>query len=192
MQITSVVLIGMQTTTHWVDAGVPRRLVLPMTQNGTQVQTTLPANPNVLPLGHYMLFAMVDDIPSNGVTVQVLAAATPAGRVPDGGDIPGIPLSVGKGIGAHLTLTWGASCSSQDTDYAVYEGTIGAFGAHAPITCSTGGATQATFTPGPGGRYYLVVPRNSAVEGSYGTTSSGQERPQGVPACLPRLVASCP
>lgn len=192
-QITSAVLMGTQTTTHWVDAGVPRRLVLPVTQNGTQVATVLPGNPNVLPLGRYMLFAMVDDIPSKGVMVQVVAAAgISAGRVPDGGPVPGTPLTLGKGSGSQLTLAWGASCSSQDMDYEIYEGTIGNFSAHTPIACSTGGLTQATIAPGPGNRYYLVVPRTSSREGSYGTNSSGQERPQGTTACVPRLIAGCP
>lgn len=71
IQITSVVLIGAQTTTHWVDGGNPRRLVLPVKQEGDTVYTTLPADPNLLPLGHYMLFAMVDDIPSVAWMVNV-------------------------------------------------------------------------------------------------------------------------
>ncbi len=71
-QITSVVLLGIQTTTHWVDAGIPRRVVLPFQQAGSTVTTTLPTDPNLLPLGHYMLFAMVDDIPSEAEIIQVV------------------------------------------------------------------------------------------------------------------------
>ena len=71
-QITSVVLMGMQATTHWVDGGVPRRLVLPVQQTGSNATTTLPTDPNLLPLGYYMLFAMVDDIPSNAEIIQVV------------------------------------------------------------------------------------------------------------------------
>ncbi|MFN0241376.1 MAG: galactose oxidase-like domain-containing protein [Planctomycetota bacterium] len=63
-QLTSFVLMGLQSTTHWVDAGVPRRLVLPVTQNGADASLVLPTDPDVLPLGWYMLFGMVDDIPS--------------------------------------------------------------------------------------------------------------------------------
>lgn len=72
-QITSIVLMGLQATTHWVDAGIPRRLVLPATQNGSTVSATLPSDPNVLPLGHYMVLAMVDDIPSPAKIVNVQA-----------------------------------------------------------------------------------------------------------------------
>jgi hypothetical protein len=69
--LTSVVVMGVQSHTHWVDAGVQRRLVLPVEQDGGTAKLTLPSDPNVLPLGHYILFAMVDDIPSNGVVVRV-------------------------------------------------------------------------------------------------------------------------
>ena len=72
-QITSVVLMGAETTTHWVAGGVPRRLVLPVEQNGSIVDVSLPSDPNVLPLGFYMLFAMVDDIPSVAEIVKVAA-----------------------------------------------------------------------------------------------------------------------
>lgn len=71
-QITSAVLVGTSATTHWVDAGVPRRLVLSVTQTGSNVSLTLPTDANMVPLGHYMLFLMVDDIPSVARIVRVL------------------------------------------------------------------------------------------------------------------------
>lgn len=70
-RLTSVVLMGMQTTTHWVDGGIPRRLVLPVQQAGQNATIQLPSDPNVLPLGYYMVFAMVDDIPSVARTLLV-------------------------------------------------------------------------------------------------------------------------
>lgn len=70
-KITSVVLMGADATTHWVSGGVPRRLELPVTQVGGTVQVAIPSNPNVLPLGTYIVFAMVDDIPSVGKIVTV-------------------------------------------------------------------------------------------------------------------------
>jgi hypothetical protein len=156
--------------------------------------TSLPTDPNLLPLGFYMLFAMVDDIPSKGVVVQIVepASAVGAGRVPDGDVVPGVPLTVEKGVGAHLTLKWGTSCSAGDSDYEVYEGPIGDFTSHVPVMCSTAGSNQATFTPAADNRYYLVVPRNAAREGSYGTNSAGVERPQSTTACMTRLIAGCP
>jgi len=76
-QLTSVVLMGMQTSTHWVDGGIPRRLVLPVQQSGSSVTFTLPTDPNLLPLGHYMLFAMVDDIPSEAMILQIVEGGEP-------------------------------------------------------------------------------------------------------------------
>ena len=58
-----MVMMGVQSTTHWVDGGIPRRLVLPSQQSGTTVIASLPSDPNVVPLGHYMVFAMVDCFP---------------------------------------------------------------------------------------------------------------------------------
>lgn len=69
--LSSVVLIGTGVTTHWVDGGVPRRLVLPVVQSGAAVTCLLPADPDRLPVGHYLLFAMVDDVPSVAVVVRV-------------------------------------------------------------------------------------------------------------------------
>ncbi len=78
-----------------------------------------------------------------------------------------------------------------DTDYEIYEGTIGDFTTHAPLFCSTDGATTKTFTPAAENRYYLVVPRNPDLEGSYGVNSSNAQRPRGTPACLPQQLGSC-
>ena len=75
--LTGVVLMGFETHTHWVNGGVPRRLVLSVTQSGQTVCVTMPANPNILPLGYYMLFAMVDDIPSMAQIIRINDVPTP-------------------------------------------------------------------------------------------------------------------
>lgn len=69
--ITSVVLMGTEAHTHWADGGIPRRIVLPIRQNGSDVTLTIPKDSYLAPSGHYMLFAMVDDIPSVAVMIQV-------------------------------------------------------------------------------------------------------------------------
>jgi hypothetical protein len=71
MRLTHVVLMGLQSTTHWVDGGIPRRLVLSVSQSSQTASIALPSNPNVLPLGWYMLFGMVDDIPSRSLILRV-------------------------------------------------------------------------------------------------------------------------
>jgi len=124
---------------------------------------------------------------------RVLRVSTdnPAGRVPDGGGLPGTPLTVTRAAGGDLTLTWGPSCSAGDSDYAVYEGELGSFTSHTSVLCSTGGATTATIAPGAGNRYYLVVPNNGLREGSYGVRSSGSQRPAAIAACLPQSHLRC-
>ncbi len=114
-----------------------------------------------------------------------------SGAVPDGGSVPGSPLEIAKAAGGDITLRWDVSCSSSDSDYAVYEGVIGSFTSHDVKLCSTGGATQATITPGPRSSYYLVVPQNALREGSYGTDSAGSQRPQGPGSCQPQEIGIC-
>ena len=103
-----------------------------------------------------------------------------------------VPLRLGKAAGGQLTLTWSASCLSADTDYGIYEGSVPNYYSHGALVCSTGGATTRTITPGAGNRYYLVVPHQASVEGSYGARKSGVQRPQGAPACLPQSAGTCP
>jgi probable HAF family extracellular repeat protein len=115
-----------------------------------------------------------------------------AGTVPDGSSVPGAPLAVDKSAGGAIVISWSSSCRPTDVDYAVYEGLLGDFGSHAPRLCTTGGATTATFVPGDGNRYYLVVPSDGAVEGSYGRTSAALERAASATACFGQAIASCP
>lgn len=91
-QITGIVLMGTQTTTHWVDGGIPRRLMIPFQQSGSNVTATLPTDPNRLLLGYYMLFAMVDDIPSEAEVIQVVEQG------------PAIPAMSGGGLLASALL----------------------------------------------------------------------------------------
>jgi len=101
-------------------------------------------------------------------------------------------LTVARAEGANITLSWSPSCLPTDHDYEIYEGVLGHFASHTALFCTTGGATEKTVVPGLGGRYYLLVPRNSDVEGSYGLDSEGWERPPGQSFCLPRVLGVCP
>ena len=131
----------------------------------------------------------------NGLTeawVAHLPSPTAAGGVPDGGEVPGMPLMLGKSSTGDLDLSWGHSCQPSDSDYAVYEGLLGSFTSHAPRLCSTGGATSVTLTPASDSLYYLVVPLSPAgAEGSYGTASDGNQRPPSATSCQPQVFTSC-
>lgn len=116
----------------------------------------------------------------------------PAGAVPDGKSVPGQELTASRAAGGQITLNWGFSCLATDTDFAVYQGTLGSFYSHQAKLCSTAGAKTATFVPPSGNLYFLVVPHNQVSDGSYGVNSSGTQRPPGSPPCLPQIVGACP
>ncbi len=88
-------------------------------------------------------------------------------------------------------LSWGPSCQSSDNDYEVYEGSIGDFGSHMSVICSADGGTTTTITPAAGNTYYIVGPRGPTREGSYGTDSQGNERPQAIGPCSAQVVGPC-
>jgi hypothetical protein len=125
----------------------------------------------------------------DGLEFEGTLGGVPAGRVP--ASAPNVSLTLTKS-GSDVALQWGASCLSTDTDYEIYEGTLGTYFSHAPRVCTTGGLLAAVVTPIPGDRYFLVVPHNGASEGSYGLESGDAERPQGLSACLARMIGSCP
>ncbi len=119
---------------------------------------------------------------SNVATVWITVTPAP-GYVP-------ATMRVGKSVTTpgNLELSWSASCSSSTVDYAIYEGTIGSFYSHKMKDCSDdGGDLVEEISPQAADSYYLVVPMDSAVEGSYGIDSDGLERPRAAPAdrCLP-------
>jgi hypothetical protein len=132
------------------------------------------------------------DCNGNGIPDECDAAPScvPSGAVPDGDTVPGMPLTVDHAVGDDIVLSWGASCSVDDVDYAIYEGLIGLFTAYAPRTCSTSGLTTYTLTPNPASAFYLVVPI-ADLEGSYGTNGADVERTPNPGACFPQLLGAC-
>ena len=70
-RLTAAVLMGVQSTTHWVDGGIPRRLELGVAQANQSASVALPSDPDLLPLGWYLLFGLVDDIPSEALMLRV-------------------------------------------------------------------------------------------------------------------------
>ncbi len=115
-----------------------------------------------------------------------------AGAVPDGSTVPGQPLRIGKTVIPNtITLIWDPSCRAADANYVVYQGPIGSFDAHTPVTCSTNGSTAWTFPAASDSAYYLVVPRNSRSEGAYGLDGDGTERAPNGFACAPQESGEC-
>lgn len=128
------------------------------------------------------------------ITVErncVACHSSPVGTVPDGAGPMENPVTVTWTEGGGLTLSWDPSCGVTDTDYAVYEGTLGVFTSHAPVVCSTAGATTVTFALPAADTYYLVVARNHWSEGSYGADGGGVQRPPSASACVAQSIG-CP
>lgn len=69
---------------HWVDGGIPSSIVLPVNQKDTVATITLSTDPNILPLSHYMLFAIVDDIPSGARIINIRSSASSLYNEADG------------------------------------------------------------------------------------------------------------
>ena len=95
-----------------------------------------------------------------------------------------------------LTISWSPGTSAGAEDYGIYEGSIASpwIYDHASIKCTDAGSDLTEeVTPAVGDRYYLVVPLNPNVEGSYGRrTGVPAERPQGAPSCLAAQGLDCP
>jgi hypothetical protein len=69
--LTEVILISTAVVTHFMNSGNNRYLSLNFMQAGNHVSATLPSDSIALLPGYYMLFAMVDDIPSVAKIIKI-------------------------------------------------------------------------------------------------------------------------
>jgi hypothetical protein len=136
-------------------------------------------------------------------------AGWPLSSTVDGLSIVGNPGVVGATLFMNKTaspqldlsdviLSWTASCSEGASSYGIYEGTVGAWYSHTSVVCLDGGAPLTEpITPLAGSKYYLVVPNNPQIEGSYGQRRDNPiptftERPIGGGQCEVQTVTPCP
>lgn len=181
--VGAVHLIRLAAVTHGFNQNQSiSRLAFTPTAQGISVSA--PASATEAPPGPYLLFILNNaGVPSVAPIVQLL---------PDAGSVPAGSLLLDKAAAGEITLSWDPSCTADDFDYAIYEGSLPNFSSRVAQTCTTGGGTNWTFSPAAGGTYYLVVPRNSASEGSYGLDGNGLERGPDLGACLPQSLGACP
>ena len=126
-----------------------------------------------------------------GCSADCESATNGAGRVPDSEDLQGLQLLVELSSEGWLTLTWGDSCLATDSDYSIYSGKLERIYSHRPAVCSTGGATIGfVMPPTMFSTYYLIVPHDGTVEGSYGAATGGP-RPAAELSCRTQQVGSC-
>jgi len=104
-----------------------------------------------------------------------------------------------RGIGGgvdpgSLELSWGLPCNDAEVpnqDYAIYQGTMGDWTNMTSLTCSTEQSRSFLIETSGSNLYWLVVPQNSANEGSYGLSNWGERAPAALP-CRPQAMATCP
>ncbi len=78
MAPTSVILMSTSANTHFMDSGNNRYLELGFTMTGNSVHAQVPADAIKMPYGFYMLFVMVDDIPSQARMIKIGETVTSA------------------------------------------------------------------------------------------------------------------
>ena len=104
-------------------------------------------------------------------------------------------MARGGGVGPDsLVLSWGEPCNAASVpsqDYAVYQGSMGEWTSLASLTCSTAHAGSWLTESQEDALFWLVVPQNSANEGSYGQSSFGERAPAALP-CKPQAIGACP
>jgi hypothetical protein len=97
-----------------------------------------------------------------------------------------------KGTGS-IGVTYGVPCAA--TDHRIVFGPLASVSTYgwSGAACGLGASGSATFDPGAGDVFFVIVARDATVEGSYGTNGAGVERPEGVGvgACdLPQSLAT--
>lgn len=75
--ITGVVLLSNPTVTHMMNCGNNRFLELPFSQTGNSISADIPLDSLIVLDGYYLLFAMVDDIPSIAKIIRINGTAMP-------------------------------------------------------------------------------------------------------------------
>ncbi len=79
-----------------------------------------------------------------------------------------------------ITIEFDPGCVT--TDHTIYYGDLASVASmiFSGQECHVGTTGSATFTPGPGSIFWLIVGNDGAVEGSYGVDSEGTERPEDI------------
>ncbi|MBA2479267.1 MAG: carbohydrate-binding protein [Planctomycetes bacterium] len=116
--VTQVMLLGARATTHWLDTGPQRTLPLSFTRNAGRLTVSVPSDPKIVPPGNYLVFAMVDDIPSVGKFVRLGTGSAPANQPPT---VALTSPAVNASFTAPATITLTASAADSDGSVAKVE-----------------------------------------------------------------------
>ena len=133
---------------------------------------------------------------SNTASVTTSAPTTPGEASKVGSGAPPLLVTGYNRATGMVTVTYAPACGA--SGHVAYSGPL----AQVRVlkwdraVCSLGVSGTASFNPGAGNRYFVIVGQGASAEGSYGRTSSGTERPEaaGVGTCdLPQTLSNpCP
>jgi len=99
-------------------------------------------------------------------------------------------------IGGDVTVTYGGACLAAD-HHIVYGplSNLATYG-YTGQACNLGNVGTATFNPGSGSAFWVIVGNTATVEGSYGHGAGGAQRPEavGLAGCdyVQNLSTTCP
>jgi hypothetical protein len=137
---------------------------------------------------------------NTGMSPPLEMALASASVTPPSGITPGeasdstlgaMTASHNKGTG-QIDVTYATPCGT--SDHRIYWGDLADVSTYnwSGSACSLGTSGSASFDPGPGSVFFVIVASDASYEGSYGTDSTPAERPQavGVGSCdLPQDLA---
>ncbi len=91
-----------------------------------------------------------------------------------------------------IDLLYDPACDA--TQHTIYSGALASVAAYdyTAAACNRGASGSASFVPGPGSVFFVIVGNDGAKEGSYGANGAGGERPEdtSTPGCdLPQNLA---
>lgn len=150
---TRLVAVGARSATHWVDGGPQRYLSLSFTQAGGTLTATVPSDPAVALSGWYLLYVMVDDIPSAARMVRLTPSAAPALTRPTVSiaALNGVTSENGAPGSVRITRAGGAMAVPLAVSYALSGSAVSGadFGALNGFALLPAGQTSVTLTLTP-------------------------------------------
>ena len=127
---------------------------------------------------------------ASDASFHVVETPPVAGAISDGA---GGGLRIDKDAG-QLRLSWGASCSPEADNHAIYAGSLDTLRAGGwdlqPVNCSAGVDLAEYLTAAAGNRFFLVAPMAGTAEGALGASATGAPRPLPLSPCGTREAAS--
>ncbi|HKR05297.1 MAG TPA: galactose oxidase-like domain-containing protein [Bacteroidia bacterium] len=153
--LTAVQLLSTAVVTHFMNSGNNRFLELNFIQTGGNVSANIPSDSVTAPDGYYMLFAMVDDIPSIAKIIRISGKSSSSCVPPSASISTSGPITICSGGSVGLN-----AFSQANRTYQWKKAGI-----------DIAGATLSSYTATTGGNYKVVV--TNTLTGCSKTTATG-------------------